>query len=406
LGLRPVMVVFAAANCLLVVAIARRLTGRLAALVAGVLYALDPFIVRFDSRVMLEAPTMTATLLGLAAALVGVERTGRTRLVWLGAAGIAFGVAITTKSTSALVTTLPLLLMCATSSGPRRREAAGMVVVQCTVYACYVGWVASTGHLGDWFGQTLHGVVRATGKPQTGFNAVGAPTVTDRALANLTQFGPSYLLIGVAVASILVLLFEDMRERGRTGRHALLGGDTIVRMLTCWLGGVVLAIGYTFAFGELEEQTFYLMAVPSTIVIAVLAARTHGRTGRIVVALGVVAVLAWSAQVWTAVHNGRDDAYRRLVEHLAPMRDRGTVIALGEYTAQFVLPGFGLVPLGTSGSAPGARYALVSTQLADLRLAPVSSATIAEMNRRYRVVFTAHGRTSGDLRLYDLRASR
>jgi hypothetical protein len=274
------------------------------------------------------------------------------------------------------------------------------------VYACYVGWVASTGHFGDWFGQTLHGVVRATGKPQTGFNAEGAPTVGDRVLANLTQFGPSYLLIGVAVAAIMLLLFEDMRERGRTGRHVLLGGDTTVRMITCWLGGVVLAIGYTFAFGELEEQTFYLMAVPSTIVIAVLVARVHGRAGRVLAAAGVAAVLAWSGQVWSGVHAGSDDAYLRLVAHLAPLRDTGVVIALGEYTGQFVLPGFGLVPLDAAGSAPAARYALVSTQLSDLGLAPVSPSTIAAMDRRNRLMFSARGRTVGDLRLYDLRTAR
>lgn len=404
LGLRYVEVFFAALNAMLVIAIARQLTGRRIALLAGVLYALDPFIGKFDSRLMLEAPTLTATLAGLAAGLVGVRSEGRVRTAWLVAAGVAFGIAVTTKSTSALVTTLPLILMALTSAGPRRRESIGMIVVQCAVYACYVAWTWSTGHFGDWFTQTLHGVVRATAKPQTGFNTTIAPTFDERIVALIAQFGPSYLLILVAAVAILTLLFVDLRSRGPQGRHGLGEIDATVRMLTCWLAGLLLSVCYTAAFGELEEQTFYLMAVPSTVVIAILIARTNSRRGQALLWAGTAAVLCWSATVWVNVHTVPDDAYARMSDHLAAERSTGTVIALGELTGQFVLPGYGLVPLHGSTPPPEARYALVSTALAGLHLAPITSDDVAELDRKYPVAFVATGRTVGELRLYDLRS--
>lgn len=402
LGLRPFVVPFAVLNCILVIVIARRITGRRTALVAGALYSLDPFIVRFDSRVMLEAPTLAATLAGLAAALVAVQSQGRRRTTMLVLAGLAFGIAITTKSTSALVTTLPLLLMLAVSGGPRRRETVTMIAIQCGVYGIYVAWTAATGHLGDWFIQTLHGVVRAAAKPQTGFNSISSPTFGDRIVAQATQFGPSYLLIAVAGGAIAVLIFEEVRSRGRVGRHSIRNAEPHIRMLTCWLAGVILAIGYTAAFGELEEQTFYLMAVPSTIVIAVLAARTHSRAGLAVLWTAVAAVLVWSGQVWFTVHTQEDDAYLQLATYLQPLAGSGAPIAMGEKTAQFVLPGFVIVALDGTETPPGARFALVSTTLSSLHLSRVTSDDVAALDRRYPVVFVTGGRTVGQLRLYDL----
>lgn len=402
LGLRPFVVPFAVLNCILVIVIARRITGRRTALVAGALYSLDPFIVRFDSRVMLEAPTLTATLAGLAAALVAVQSQGRRRTTMVVLAGLAFGIAITTKSTSALVTTLPLLLMLVVSGGPRRRETITMIAVQCGVYGIYVVWVAATGHFGDWFIQTLHGVVRAAAKPQTGFNSIASPTFGDRIVAQATQFGPSYLLIAVAGGAIAVLIFEEIRSRGRVGRHSILDAEPHIRMLTCWLAGVIIAIGYTAAFGELEEQTFYLMAVPSTIVIAVLAARTHSRAGLVVLWTAVAAVLLWSGQVWSVVHSQEDDSYLRLAAHMQPLAGSNVPIAMGEKTAQFVMPGFIIVALDGTETPPGAKFALVSTELSRLHLSSVTSEDIAELDRRYPVVFVTSSRTVGELRLYDL----
>jgi hypothetical protein len=431
LGLRWVNLVFAAANALLVVAIAKRVVGHRGALLAGALYALDPFIVRFDSRLMLEASMMTGILVGVLAALLVVDQPAlRRRYAWLLLTGLAFGAAATTKSTSVVVTTVPLLLMIVTSWGLRRREAAAAFAVQCAVYAAYLLWVASTGRVGDWFDQTLGGIFRAVGvATQTGYNAPGGSSFADRVLANLGMFASSYLVIVAATGYASYLLVTDwrsLRSEGLNGSHALHEHVDALRVLMCWLAGVLVAIAYTFGFGEVEEQTFYMLAVPSTVVAALLA--THTAQVRLTRASGHVAVqdvgwhramcailavtlfacFAGSAAAWWRVHSERDDTYRQLVAFVYSAVEPRTNIALGEHTAQFILPGYGVHKMYSIDDAlrTSSRYALVSTELSQRGLAPAPTHLVDELDRRYHIAFAAHGRTAGDLRLYDLNQPR
>lgn len=420
LALRPIELVFAAANVLLVVGVARRVVGPWAALLAGLVYALDPFVVRFDSRLMIEAPMMTGILAGILALLVAVDRTTRrARWTWLALGGLAWGLAITTKSTAALITAFPLLIMIATSWGLRRKEALGVLAVQASVYLSYLVWVVATGNVGPWFEQTIAGTLRAIGIiKQTGFNAGHAPSFVDRLLVQGVWFFPSYLLIGVAVtyASYLLLIGwrslrvtrEDRGAHGRRtrGAHALRGDGDDLGLLTCWLAGVLGAIVYTFGLGEVEEQTFYLLAVPSTVVVAMLVTQMASWQAAARTALTVVVTLVLTASViiWFTLRTDRDDTYRQLVEYMYANIDVQNEVAVGEHTAQFVLPGFGIHELTSVDSAREtfSRYAVVSTELSELGLAPASPELVDELARRYTLVFTAHGRTAGDLRLYDL----
>lgn len=227
LALRPVVVLFAAANCALVVAIARRWAGRRRALIAGVLYALDPFVVLVDSRLLPQAPTMTAAMTGLVLGLAAVENTGRRRTLLLIGAGTAFGLAALSEGSAVLVTTLPFLV------------TAG--------------------------------------------------------------FGPSLVLVALAAAAVAATVFDAVRSRGRSGRHALtraVQGGASHRMLSCWLGGVLLAVGWSAAVGGPAENAFALIVVPSTVVVVTLAARLRARRTRWPVAAVVVVVSAWSGQIW------------------------------------------------------------------------------------------------------------
>jgi hypothetical protein len=425
LGLRPIELMFAGANVLLVVGIARRVVGPWAALVAGLVYALDPFVVRFDSRLMLEAPMMFGILGGVLALLVAVDQATRpARWSWLVVGGLFWGLAITTKSTAALITAFPLVLMFVMSWGLRRKEAVGVLAVQASVYATYIVWVVATGNVAPWFDQTIAGTLRAIGViKQTGFNAPHTTSFTDRLMAQGIWFFPSYLLIGVAVTYSTYLLFIGWRslrvgraaarptsarpgKRRRQGNHAQRGECDDLGLLTCWLAGVLAAIVYTFGLGEVEEQTFYLLAVPSTIVAALLVTQMASWRAllRTVSMVLVVAVLASSAVIWSTLRTQRDDTYHQLVEFMYANIDVQNEVALGEYTAQFVLPGYGVHGLKSVDDARRtfSRYALVSTELTKQGLAPASQELVDELARRYTLVFTAHGRTAGDLRLYDL----
>ncbi|MEJ2888070.1 ArnT family glycosyltransferase [Actinomycetospora aeridis] len=422
LGLRPIELMFAGVNVVLVVGIARRVVGPWASLVAGLVYALDPFVVRFDSRLMLEAPMMFGILAGVLALLVAVDRATRpARWTWLVVGGLFWGLAITTKSTAALITAFPLVLMFVMSWGLRRKEAVGVLAVQASVYTTYIGWVVATGNVAPWFDQTIAGTLRAIGViKQTGFNAPHASSFTDRLLAQGVWFFPSYLLIGVAVTYSTYLLLMGWRslrvgrpkkssrpgKRRRQGTHARRGECDDLGLLTCWLAGVLGAIVYTFGLGEVEEQTFYLLAVPSTIVVALLVTQMASWRAllRTVATVLVVAVLAASAVIWTTLRTARDDTYHQLVEYMYANIDVQNEVAVGEHTAQFVLPGYGIHELTSVDSARQtfSRYALVSTELTEQGLAPAPPELVDELARRYTLVFTAHGRTAGDLRLYDL----
>jgi 4-amino-4-deoxy-L-arabinose transferase-like glycosyltransferase len=402
ISLRWFEVVFACANVALVVAVTRRITGRKAALVAGVLYALDPFVVRFDSRLFLEAPTMTFILGGLLALAVAVERSGQVRTGLLLAGGVLFGAAVTTKSTAALVTAVPLLIMFATGWVLRRREAFGVLAAQCGVYGLYVAVVAASGSFAVWYDQTLGGVFRAIGvHAVTGFNAKGAPSFLARLSANATLFTPSYLLIALAAGFVG---WQVLRLGLAVARRRAVVVRPVAALFLVWLSGIFAAVAYTFAFAEIEEQTFYLLAVPATIVVAAMTARGTLPWKARAIVLGAVPALAVSAAaVWVGVHTVRDDAYLQMEQYLATRAEKGTALALGEYTAQFVSPGYVILPITQAGYA---RYALVSTQLSALGLAPVTSEGIDDLLAAHPIAFEADGRTSGRLILFDLDARR
>ncbi|NMO92529.1 phospholipid carrier-dependent glycosyltransferase [Actinomycetospora sp. TBRC 11914] len=432
LGLRPALLVFAFVNTLLVVAVTRRVVGRWASLVSGLVYALDAFVVRFDSRVMLEAPMMFCVLAGVLCLLVAVEReTVPARRAFLVAGGVFFGLAVTTKSTSGLITAVPLMIMIVTAWGLRRREAAGVLGLQFGVYGVYVLIVLLRGDIGWWFDQTLAGTFRAVGLiKETGFTAhSNSPGFVSRILANLSLFASSYALIGVAVCYALYLLLIGWRtlrspRTRRRGAHAAPAGgahgriragdprvsadpaEATLSLVTCWLAGVLAAILYTGALGEVEEQTFYLLAVPSTVVIGLLVTQA-GRwraPWRVLVGVAVVALFAGSLAGWWQVHTTRDDAYARVIPQVFAQVDHSAQICLGEQTAQFVMPGFGVHKLTSLDVARrnDCRYAMVSTALSAQGLANSSTELNAELARDFPVVISAHGRTSGDLLVYDL----
>ena len=433
LALRPLLLVFAFLDTLLVVAVTRRVVGRRAALLAGVVYALDPFVVRFDSRVMLEAPMMFCVLAGVLCLLVAVEReTPRARRGFLVAGGLLFGLAVTTKSTSGLITAVPLMIMIVTAWGLRRREAAGVLALQFGVYGVYVLTVALRGDIGYWFDQTLAGTFRALGLiKETGFSSHDAPSFTSRILANLSVFASSYALIGVASCAAVYLLAIGWRtlrgpRTGRRGAHTAGGAharnragsplvsadpaEATLSLVTCWLAGVLVAILYTGALGEVEEQTFYLLAVPSTVVVGLLVTQA-GRwvlPWRLVAGAAVVALLAGSLGAWWQVHSVRDDTYAQVIPQVYARIDHSAQICLGEQTAQFVMPVFGVHKLTSLDIARrnACHYAIVSTALSGLGLANSTTELNDELARDYPVVLSAHGRTSGDLLVYDLDAPR
>ncbi|GAA3936444.1 glycosyltransferase family 4 protein [Actinoplanes auranticolor] len=403
---RPVVAVAGAVVCAGTTLLLLRVVRLPIAVLAGLLLAIDPFLLRFDSRVMLEAPAMAAAVLGM------VVLTVRTRrpLGWGLLSGGLLGASILTKEWYAFVTAVPLLLLCFTTERVQRRQrltALGTVIV---CYAAYVASMAAFGLLPQWWSEKVSGLARVSGVDQsTGFNQAGAESFTARLAANLATFGASYglIVIGALVTAALVVT----RHR-RPWRFLLAGGSPSV--VTALGVGAFVFIGYAVAFGTLEEQMFYPVMVTSVVIIAAgleMALRAPRRfpvvrrlsTGIAVVA--ALAVLAGDGSIWAGTRTHPDDTYRRLLSWAATGFPADSTVSATEDVAQFVLTG---VRLGQWSTVPAlvshdVDYVVVSTALAERGYGLARPDFVAILDRQAPVVFAAHGRTMGDLRVYDVR---
>lgn len=116
---------FGVAGVVAVHELTRRFAGRRAALLAGLLAALDPATVLYTPALMTEG--ITASLLAVAAALVGVASAGPRRAIWWLAAGIVLGLSVLVRPQCLLIA--PLLGLLAPLGGgpeggpPARRES-------------------------------------------------------------------------------------------------------------------------------------------------------------------------------------------------------------------------------------------------------------------------------------------
>ena len=403
-ALRPFEAVVGAATCAVLVVLLLPLVGRLAATAAGAYLALDPFAVRFDARVFLEAPAMlmaltTVTL--VVAAARGRDDTGRAppRGRLLVAAGLAAGAAVLTKETYALIAVGPVVLLLA-GRGLRRRDAATVVAVAAACYASYVVGIAATGQWGPWWAEKGSGLARLVGAEQpTGFNAPGSVPVTVRLGELVGSFGPTYLVIALGAAGTLAGLLAELRAGARRG------GGTVV---TAWALCAYAYVGLAVVGGTLEEQTFHLVLVPGLVAAALwlraVAAR-GARAVRTAVVVAVVVALGGAAATWTVVHTREDDGYQRLAAFADAELPAGTRVAVTEDTAQFLLTGLDLSTAGTPAALERdrAQYVLVSTTLVQRGYGTVDAASLATIEGAGRMVFCAAGPTLGELRLYALR---
>lgn len=272
------------------------------------------------------------------------------------------------------------------------------------------------GSIGDWWHFTAQGARRALGMLQvSGFNSSHAPSFTDRLGANVMLFLPSYILIVGGTAFTLYLIVGGWRglatSQSRESPLITPGAQPMrpeeLGLVVCWVSGILVALAYTFVFGTLEEQTFYLIAVPAVIMVGVAADQLVSASRRPVRAASsalVAVLMVGSLGVWSEVHFTRDDTYQAFTAWASTNLPVETKIGLTDGESQFILPGYRLYAVSSLGDArtSGLRYVLVSTELSRLGYASVSSQFIAAMSSQYRVVFQQSGRTSGDLRLYTL----
>lgn len=368
--------------------------SRLAALGAATLFALDAFVVRMNSRVLLETLAITAVLAGYAVLLLVQRR--HLGVAWAIGAGMLFGLALLTKEMTAALTVAPMMIVFIIGSPLPRRVAGTVLGASVITYTTYPVAVFIGGDLDGYVSHKLRGVARFVGLVQeTGFNQPGGPSFVDAVIANLGTFGTTYALLAGGVVAVGV---------------ALTWGGARLRLVGIFGACSYLLILYSVTLGTLEEQFFYFVVVPAMFAIACAAPTAMSARPRVRPALLLVAVVVaglfvgWSSRAWYVVQTAPDDGYRRLIAFVEEQVDRGAQIAVPSGPARFILRGYRLSPSAdvTLLQRGAVDYVIVSTKLAQEGYAPSDAQALAYLDQNATEIFEFRGRTYGDLRLYQL----
>jgi hypothetical protein len=378
---------------------------------AGLLFALDPFCLRQNDRVLLETALMMWVMLGYLVFLTLISRSpSRGSVARAILAGLFFGFAVLTKDEGVLLTVLPSLAAAVLRWGPDRRLILITLVTIVDVYVAYVTVVVANGYFSLFWSAKTSGIRRMLGFIQmTGFHSKGGGSLTTRLFAEATYFGTTYGLLALAVAAILVVLRR---------------GGQLERMLGLLYCAAAVTLAYAVTLGTLEEQELYLLIVPSLLItpvaITLLGARGRrlSRSGvrpvrevaRVrVMAAGLVLVLG--INIVTAVQWLRepDDGFALLFQYMSAHIPAGTVIASGtdspQDIASYALPPRYIAGVYTSEAAfyqAHVRYILVEWGEVDKGYSYLTPAQVRFFTKGGQVVFSFRGRTYDNLELYQL----
>jgi hypothetical protein len=407
--LRHVVVVIGAATCVLTFLLVDRAAPRLVAVVAALFAALDPLIISYDSRVMLEAPSQLAavSMVLLLAVAVDAQPGSGSRWRWLVGAGTAAAAVLSIKETFGLVAVLCLLCLFACGWVISRREALAVLGTAALGYGVTVVSVALSSGFGVWWGAQRDGVLRLVGAEQiSGFNSPQVHvSLLSRVLANVSILAVSYAILVLGSMAALGVLWR-IRPWG-SGRTGLDCRARITVLCAIWTVSAGAYLVYATLFGTLEEQMYYILLLPCIVSLCLwLAGFMKARSVRwraLVVALIGVALLFNSA-VWFKIHAGQDDEYRRLLSwesaHVSPT----AVIAVTEYLSQFLLTG-GVI--GQWSTVPELKahhvdYVIIGTNLVKQGYGLADPQFENYLEHNARLVFEANGRSDGSLRIYDV----
>ena len=419
LALRPVPAVIGSLTPGLTALLLHRLTGsgRLAA-AGGLLLAIEPFLIRFDSRVLLEAQAMAASTAGflLLIVLVDRERRGRPVTALAVTAGLLLLVALLTKETYAFVGIFPAVGLLVTGLALTRRTSGIVVLTVIAGYLAYVLSLVFAGQGAEWFTQKTSGVRRLLGITQiTGFNQEGSVGLLDRIVANLTYFTVTYALIGAGGLALGWLILQLRRGMAEPIRSPVI-------VLVAWALGATVHLVYAVTLGTIEEQMFYLLVVttapalfvaghlllnPPAPVVRHRAAPTpplpaHALRKALLAALAVAFVV--NAVVWWRVHTVPDVPYAGFVSWAREELPPGSTLAATDETTQFALRQVrvGRWETGDELRENDVDFVLIIGELVDQGYSEVDEEFL-DITKQGPVVFRAEGRSFGTVTVHDVR---
>lgn len=409
--MRTLNALLAGATAVVLVALATRASSLRAGAVTGLLFALDPFCIRQNDRVLLETAMMLWVLLGyfVLSSLIGRPSPHRAWARAIGA-GLLFGCAVLTKDEAGLLTVLPLVTAGVLRLGPRRALILLTVSTTVMVYAVYVVVVAANGYFGSLWQAKTAGIQRLLGLVQvTGFHSSEGGSLTARLIAEGAYFATTYAALALGIPALVL---------------ALRRGGQLTRMLALFQGAAGVTLGYAVALGTLEEQELYLLIVPTLLTIpaavtllrgashASSSVRKRRRTTRITVS---VAALTLTLNLTTCLLWERqpDDGFAHLLRYMAVHVPAGTAITIAAGSpppsqtdgGRYALEDRYRVGLWVTTPAlrqEHVRYVMVEWGPIDEGYSYLAPAKVRSLVRGSRLVFSYWGRTYGQLALYEL----
>ena len=401
----------AGATAVVLVLLATRASSVRAGVVVGALFALEPFCIRQNNRVLLETAMMLWVTLGylLFTSLIGRQPA---RSDWLRAvgAGVLFGCAVLTKDEGVLLTILPLLAGAVLRWGPRLSLTMLTVGTTVAVYAAYAAVVAVNGYFDILWQAKTAGIERMLGLVQTtGFNSSGGGggSLSSRLLAEASYFGTTYIILVLAVPAVLLVLRR---------------GGQLARMLVLLYGAAGVTLAYAVLLGTLEEQELYLLLVPSLLIISVAVtllpdrhrhvrrSASWSRIARLgTVVMGAALTLALGVNLLTCVLwlLQPDDGFAQLIGYVTAHVPAGTAIGAinGDIETPYALAGsyqvgYWETPAGLSQGH--VRYVVVEWGTIDEGYSGQTPSQVRNLVSHARLVFSFTGRTYGELALYQL----
>lgn len=348
--LRWVNAVLGSLTAVVLFLMVRRLTNTPVALLAAVVVAFDPFVLRNDSKVMLETPATVAVAAGWLVLLMTFSRpAGRTTSALEAGAGLLFGLGLATKDLTAIATLVPLVLALAWRRTVAGSTALRVVLAGAVPYVIFLGAVTLDGLMPAWWAAKHSGLRRVAGLDQeTGFNSADAPAFLPRLLEQLSRFGTSYVLIGACVFAAAIASFSAHRARR-------------------FIGLVGLSTGAFGAFaviaGAAEEQIGYYVAITAVLALAACCADLVDRWPAFRAPLLAAAFIFTALTVALGVHARLtpDDGYVQARSWLETNVPTSSPVGLTSVTGEFGLlphPGYGVWPSLTSLAANDAQYVL------------------------------------------------
>jgi hypothetical protein len=310
-------------------------------LLAATLFALDPFVIRQNSRNLLDTATLFWVLIGYWILASGLRRDQEELSWWrILLIGLFFGFGMLTKDMALFLTLLPLAILFLLNWSLRRRTSLKIAAIAAVTYAIYPISVAMSGDWSEFAAQKLRGFSRFIGMIQeTGLNRVLGPSFIGTILTKINEFGMTYVLIGLGILSIFVLIRR---------------GGALNRLIAVWTASAAALLGYAILLGTLEEQFFYFLVVPCVLMNAMSAAilltaklRAPLRAVLSAVALTLsLLFIVWSSYEWVNRHFSPDNGYERVLTYLDQNLPAGDRVAATSTSAQFLLDKYVSGPWG------------------------------------------------------------